>query len=108
MTTENNLYKYQNYWFDIYINVSYVLIVISFIGLSSYSSKYLNYINFYIKVYVCLFLLWRFRPFREKPKFTELDRKIAFTAGLLIITTTFLNDYLDDIKHMYQQIISSL
>ena len=103
---ETNLYKYQNYWFNIYITLTYILIVISFIGLSYNSSKYLNYLNYYVKIYVCLFLLWRFRPFREKYEFTDLDRKIAFTAGLLILTTTVLNNYVNDIKRLIQKLFS--
>ena len=108
MAIEKDLYKYQNYLFDRYVNISYLLIIISFIGLSSYSTKYLNELNYYIKIYVSLFLLWRFRPFREKSEFTDLDRKIAFTAGLLIITTTFLNNYIDDIKHISYQFFKSV
>jgi cytochrome c biogenesis protein CcdA len=102
----SNLYKYQDYWFNIYITLTYILIVISFIGISSNSSKYLNYLNYYVKIYVCLFLLWRFRPFRENHKFTDLDRKVGFTAGLLILTTTILNNYVNDIKDILHKLLN--
>jgi hypothetical protein len=44
--------------------------------------------------------MWRFNPLREKYEFTELDRKIAFSAGLFILTTTALNQYLDQLKEI--------
>jgi hypothetical protein len=103
---QSNLYKYQDYLFNIYIALTYILIVISFIGLFSNSSKYLNYLNYYVKIYVCLFLLWRFRPFRENYKFSDLDRKVAFTAGLLILTTTVLNNYVNDIKDILHKLLN--
>jgi hypothetical protein len=54
--------------------------------------------DYYVKIYVCLFLIWRFNPLRSNIQFTELDRKIAFSAGVFILTTTALNQYLDDVK----------
>jgi hypothetical protein len=39
-------------------------------------------------------LIWRFNPFRTYYEFTDLDRKIAFSSGLFILTTTTLNKYL--------------
>jgi hypothetical protein len=43
--------------------------------------------------------MWRFNPLRTHYEFTDLDRKIAFSAGLFILTTTALNQYLLDIKN---------
>ena len=50
--------------------------------------------------------MWRFNPLREKPEFTELDRKIAFSAGLFILTTTALNQYLDQFKQIIKNSIA--
>jgi hypothetical protein len=44
--------------------------------------------------------LWRFNPF-QKIKFNELDRHIAFSAGLVILTTTILNNYLIRLKSTF-------
>jgi hypothetical protein len=63
-------------------------------------------IDYYVRIYICLFLLWRFNPFRKINKFTELDRKIAFTAGLFILTTTALNKYLDDAKEKIKNVFN--
>jgi hypothetical protein len=52
-------------------------------------------------MYVSLFLIVRFNPF-TRVSFNELDAKIAFSAGVFLITTTAINGllemYLDKLK----------
>jgi hypothetical protein len=87
--------KIQERLFDIIIYTSYFLIILSSFGLSETAPKYLQSLHYYIRIYICLFLIWRFNPLRSSYEFTDLDRKIAFSAGLFILTTTALNKYLD-------------
>jgi len=101
------LNSFQEKIFNIFIFVSYFLIVLSFFGLSNYAPKFLEGIDYYVRIYICLFLIWRFNPFRKIDTFTNLDRKIAFSAGLFIITTTALNKYIIDAKERVQKIINS-
>ena len=97
----------QERFFNIFIILSYALIFISFFGLSDSAPKYLESVDYYVRIYICLFLIWRFNPFRKVYKFTDLDRKIAFSAGLFILTTTALNQYLIDVKNKVQKIITT-
>ena len=87
--------------------ISYMLIFVSFFGLSNSAPEYLATLDYYIRVYTCLFLIWRFNPFRTLVKFTELDRKITFSAGLFILTTTTLNNYVVTINDKVRNIIQS-
>ena len=87
--------------FNIAIYSTYALLIISNLGISAYAPTYLDDLNGYMKIYVCLFLLWRFHPFRKRVKFTNLDRKIAFSAGLFILATTFLNTYLNNMLKLF-------
>ena len=97
----------QERFFNTFIILSYALIFISFFGLSVSAHKYLESLNYYVRIYICLFLIWRFNPFRKIDTFTNLDRKIAFSAGLFIITTTALNKYIIDTKERVQKIFNS-
>jgi hypothetical protein len=99
MEFNKNINEYQETFFDLFIIISYMLIFISFLGLSQNASTFLNSLDYYIRIYICLFLIWRFNPFGTINKFTSLDRKIAFSAGLFILTTTALNSYLLDIQN---------
>jgi hypothetical protein len=95
-TIKKFLHDIQLNFFNIFITISYLLIIISAFGLSKKAPQLLINLDYYIRIYICLFLLWRFNPLREKYEFTDLDRKITFSAGLFILTTTVLNKYLID------------
>jgi hypothetical protein len=87
----------QEIFFDWSIRITYLLIIITALGLSNSAPVYLDNFDYYVKIYVCLFLVFRFNPFRNVTHFTHLDKKIAFSAGLFILTTTFLTSFLTKI-----------
>ena len=89
----SSLYHIQHSLFTAFLFLSYALIIVAYLGISINAPKYLEQLDYYMRIYISLFLLWRFNPFRQIV-FTELDRKIAFSAGLFIITTTALNKYI--------------
>jgi len=103
----NKIHIYQERLFDITIYISYGLIILSSLGFSQLAPKYLQILDYYVRVYICLFLMWRFNPFRSYYEFTELDRKIAFSAGAFILTTTVLNQYLLLLKNKAQNLIKT-
>lgn len=103
----NYFYKFQDIFFTIFIIISYVVIILSTLGiLQSYPNFFIKF-DFYMKIYICLFLIIRFNPlqvwiFNKKITFTELDRKISFTAGLIILTTTVIKEYILKFKNKIQ------
>ena len=97
MIIKHRLHIFQEYLFDIVINLAFFLLIISILGFSQYSQKYLSYLDYYIRIYICLFLIWRFNPLRSSYEFTSLDVKIAFNSGVFLLTTTALNQYLKTI-----------
>lgn len=99
MTQNSSAYKFQAKMFDLVIYITYFLMIVSALGVSEYSPKYLDDLNSYIRIYICLFLIWRFNPLRKTITFTDLDRKIVFSAGIFILTTTILNKYLIKFKN---------
>jgi len=56
-------------------------------------------------LYISLFLIYRFNPFR-RVKFTGLDAKIAFSAGVFLLGTTaidgIIKNYLSALKEYIQ------
>ena len=66
--------------------ITYILYIVSLLGLSkTNTAPYVTVIHSYIQIYVSLFLMYRFNPFRNKKEFSELDKKIAFTAGTFLL-----------------------
>lgn len=91
MKIKQNIHKLQEIVFNYVIIITYILYFLIFVGLSSSAPEYLNDLQNYTKIYVSLFLIFRFNPFREI-EFTKLDAKIAFSAGLFLLTTTALQN----------------
>jgi len=72
------------------IHVGYIALAI---GALSEEPQILGIVDYWIKVFVGLFLMYRFNPYVHI-KFTEFDRKVIFSAGLFMFVTTIVNTYL--------------
>lgn len=78
--------KFQMNAFIVITVITYILYIVSLLGLSkTNTAPYVTVIHSYIQIYVSLFLMYRFNPFRNKKEFSELDKKIAFTAGTFLL-----------------------
>jgi hypothetical protein len=100
---KKQLYNVQYIGFNLFIVISYLLIFLTTLGLSKNSIFILKTIDYYVRIYICIFLIYRFNPFR-KVEFTELDRKIAFSAGLFLLTTSALNEYILNLQKYMKEI----
>jgi hypothetical protein len=87
------LYETNNFIFNIAITIIWILIFLSFVNFYSEKTRaILSIVSYYIRIYVCIFLIVRFNPFysiftKKKFVFTDLDRKIAYSSGITILTT---------------------
>ena len=106
MSLNKELYKFQDFGFNIFIITTYSLYILFAVGIFKSAPQYLETLDYYVKIYISLFLLWRFNPFRTI-NFTELDRKISFSAGVFLFTTSAINQilvkYLNSAKNVFQQ-----
>jgi hypothetical protein len=93
MVFHKNIHQFQNRMYDIVMYVTYFLYVVVALGLSAKAPQYLDDLLYFTKIYVSLFLIYRFNPFR-RVKFTGLDAKIAFSAGTFLLATTAIDGLL--------------
>jgi hypothetical protein len=84
------LHKIQEKMFDITLYTTYVLYFAILFGLSVNAPRYLYILDFFFKLYISLFLIWRFNPFRTVP-FTSLDKKIIYNAAIFLLIITITN-----------------
>jgi len=68
------------------------------VGLVDTAPDYIDKLESYIKVYVALFLVLRFNKYTGTTHFTPIDRKIVFSAGLIVLSTSALNWLVDSYK----------
>jgi hypothetical protein len=101
MVFNKNIHKLQTNLFDVIVYVTWGLYIAISLGLSANAPQYLDDLQYYVKLYVSLFLIYRFNLFR-RVKFTKLDAKIAFSAGMFLLATTaidsVLKSYLSNVK----------
>lgn len=100
MRFNKDLHRLQNRAFDIITYATWILYIVIALGVSANAPQYLDTLQSFIKTYVSLFLIYRFNPLR-RVKFTGLDAKIAFSAGVFLLATTaidgILRNYLSSI-----------
>jgi hypothetical protein len=88
-----NSYETQDYIFDIANNVMFTLLFVSYIGVWSLAPDYLEMLRMGVQLYVSLFLIVRFNPYVKRVKFSELDRKVAYSAGIFMFMSTIIAKY---------------
>jgi hypothetical protein len=107
MVFHKDIHRLQNQAFNIVMYITWILYIVIALGLSANAPQYLDYLHAFIKLYISLFLIYRFNPFR-RVRFTGLDAKIAFSAGVFLLGTTaidgILKNYLSTLKEYIQWI----
>jgi hypothetical protein len=107
MIFKQNIHNFQNRMYDIVVYITWLLYIIIALGLSANAPQYLDDLQNFVKLYVSLFLIYRFNPFRNV-KFTDLDAKIAFSAGIFLLATTAINNILHKYLSQLKQYIEWL
>lgn len=82
-----SVYRYHEYLFEIMLFLTYIIYFGTLIGISMVAPEYVSSLDYYIKLYISLFLIIRFNPFMNT-EFTKFDKKIAYNAGFFLLTTT--------------------
>jgi len=90
-------------FFNFITKISILLFMIGFFKEPPISILKINYV---IKIAIAFFLIYRFNSYRTNIVFTKLDRKVAYSAGLYILTISFidiLNPYLEMVRAQITQ-----
>jgi hypothetical protein len=109
MTLSKDIHKFQNNLIDGIQYITIVLYISIAFGLSKLAPQYLSDLQRFLRIYIGCFLIYRFNIFKEI-QFTDLDRKIAFDAGVLLIGSDLVNyilvnysEQVNNIKNILQK-----
>ena len=89
-----DLDKIQTKTLDIIVFVTYFLYISLALGIYFISPQYITLLHNIVKLYICFFLIYRFNPLRDK-QCNHLDKRIAFTAGFFLLSTTIFENILN-------------
>ena len=94
MTSATDFASIQNTVFNYAMIITYILYFLIAIGLNTTAPQYLSTLQFFIKLYISGFLIYRFNFFRKITKFTDFDRKVSLSAGMFLLTTTLVDHFI--------------
>jgi len=86
----DDILEYFGHYYFHMIILMHVVYICVFVGIISFNSLFLKTFNIAIQTFVCVFLLFRFHPFRHHKLGTN-DSKIIFgAAGFLLFNMIFV------------------
>jgi hypothetical protein len=74
--------------------ICYILIAVRIFITSNEAGKLLITIEFYLKLYMSLYLIWRFNMYRKHINITDLDRQIIYGSAFFILFIIIINKIL--------------
>ena len=103
LVDNKTIYNLEYNFITAFSYITKISLVLFMVGIFQSKPSYLIEINFFIKILIALFLIYRFNSHRtQKIVFTELDRKVVYSAGTYILLISFI-----DISEKYMEIIRS-
>ncbi len=96
-----NFYRIEHFILDWIGPFTFIMFILLFVGLIQTAPTFFSEFVFIFKVCISCFLIYRFNVFRKDIKFTELDRKVCFVAGVNILLISFadlIQEYAKKIK----------
>jgi len=83
------LYQHAFLYTVLALHIAYLLLAI---GIFKKEPAFLEELDFWLKVGMSGVLIWSFNPYASHP--SQFDRKIAFSSGIFLALTTFVDRYL--------------
>jgi hypothetical protein len=94
------------YYYSSFISI--FLIIIAYTGIIYINPNYIRRLHTFLLFYVCAILLIRFNPY-AKGGHSDFDKKIAFTAGIILLTSvvaTHITDYVIPGSELIEDILT--
>ena len=79
--------------YQILTSVSFALYIISAIGVYDTAPQYILYIDIALKLFIGLFLIFRFNPL-VKIQINDFDKQIIFSAGIFILLSSTITSFM--------------
>jgi hypothetical protein len=102
LVDNKNLYNVELNFIKIFGWITKIVFILYIIGFFKSKPIRIIEINFIVKIAIALFLIYRFNSYRHKKViFTELDRKVVYSAGMYILLISFadiLDVYVSEIR----------
>lgn len=85
--------------------ITFFIFALLFLGILRKEPTYFIEFIFLFKVGISIFLMYRFNDFRKEIRFTDLDRKVVFLAGVNLFLLSFadlIKEYMDTLEAIFK------
>jgi|AACY02.14.fsa_nt_gi hypothetical protein len=93
MDIESNLERIKKPTYVAMSTLLYICYFLIYAGLFYVNPLYLDTLSKSIRIFVCMFLIYKFHPFRQH-KLVEFDAQLIFASAILILTDMGITQYL--------------
>ena len=77
--------KFNLYLFNIIIIIIYLAYITIFFGIVVIDEKYIRKFSILFQLVICIFLIWRFSPFKQVHVLTKIDTAIIFYCATFLL-----------------------
>jgi hypothetical protein len=92
LVDNKQIYNFESKFLTIFGWVTKLTLILFLFGFIENKPQMFLEFNFVIKVCLALFLIYRFNKYRKyKIEFTDLDRKVCYSAGVYILLISFVD-----------------
>jgi len=85
------------YW--LLMGTTYVCYFLIFFGLYTVKPEFIKVVSLVFHSLICLFLLWRFHPFRSEYKLHPYDGNIIFGCAFILLINTYASEVSSFLKN---------
>ena len=75
------------------VGVTYLSYIFIFLGVSYLMPQYIRTLSTVTQIMICLILIYKFNPLRDKYVLTEFDNNLIFFTAFFIIMSTGLTEF---------------
>ena len=72
----------------------YILYFLLYIGITFINPNYVQMLSKFIRLFICVFLIIRFHPFKQKHVLRDFDEELIFTSAIFIFTDLGITQYI--------------
>ena len=96
MEIESNLELIKKHVYLAMVVLLYSCYFLLYVGIFYINPTYIKNLSIAIRLFVCVFLIYKFHPFREH-KLSYFDDKLIFASAILILTDMGITQYVVNI-----------
>ena len=83
--------KFHYHFYFLSLVFIYIIYALAFLGIFSSVSEYVIIWHLAVQIFLCLFLMFRYHPFRNTYKFKPIDARLIFGAAMLLFVNIVLS-----------------